>query len=56
MPLDIGYKSTFKPEDVREEFFLPSKIETIDSAFTEFVDENLNIMGVRSKPSPQKIL
>jgi|TARA_R110000824_G_scaffold851_4_gene5134 hypothetical protein len=43
MPLDIGYKSTFKPEDVREEFFLPSKIETIDSAFTEFVDEDLNI-------------
>lgn len=43
MPLDIGYKATFKPEDVKEEFFLPSKIETIDSAFTEFVDEDLNI-------------
>jgi hypothetical protein len=43
MPLDIGYKSTFNPEDIREEFFLPSKIETIDAAFTEFVDENLNI-------------
>tara|TARA_Y100000310_G_C20608920_1_gene776981 strand:- start:226 stop:1128 length:903 start_codon:yes stop_codon:yes gene_type:complete len=43
MPLNIGNKSVFNPEDIREEFFLPSKIETIDTAFTEFIDEELNI-------------
>jgi hypothetical protein len=43
MPLNIDNRSVYDPKKIREEEFLPSTIETIDSAFTEYISETLNI-------------
>tara|TARA_Y100000310_G_scaffold345668_1_gene468012 strand:+ start:304 stop:1167 length:864 start_codon:yes stop_codon:yes gene_type:complete len=42
MPLNIDNRSVYDKDKIKEEYFLPSTIETIDTALTDFVD-GLNI-------------
>ena len=43
MPLNIDNRSVYDPKKIREEELQPSTIETIDSAFTEFISDTLDI-------------
>ena len=43
MPLNIDNRSIFDKDLIKEETLQPSTIETIDSAFTEFISDTLDI-------------